>query len=273
MNGRQRRRGGIRSRKGLALVGTAVLWSSSCISHDGGVGDRRGGAGWSAPEQRVIGTSVEGRPIELLAFGDGADCVLILATIHGDEDAGTPLVRRLAAYLSSHAELAAGRRVLLLPVANPDGLAAQTRENANGVDLNRNYPAENFSPGSGTGSVPLSEPESVAINGLLRRYRPRRIISIHQPLRRGHACIDHDGPAAGLAEAMSAHGDLPVEKIGSRPGSLGSYAGLTLGIPIITLELPKSAKGLDGESLWAVYGRMLLAAIRYPEGTAEAVAK
>ncbi len=213
----------------------------------------------------LLGRSVQGRTIECLSFGDGPECVLIMASIHGDEDAGTPLLHRMARHLRNQPGLVAGRRILLMPIANPDGVANQTRENANGVDLNRNYPAGNFQPSKRNGHSALSEPESVAIERLLSDYRPRRIVSIHQPLRWGSECIDHDGRAKRLALAMGQHSDIPIKKLGSRPGSLGSYAGLTLDIPIITLELPKKAKGIDGRTLWRRYGDMLLAAIVYPQ--------
>lgn len=219
----------------------------------------------SRPRRETVGRSLQGRPIEARVFGSGSDCIFILATIHGDEDAGTPLVERLASFLERNPNLYAGRCVVLMPNANPDGQAAQTRGNGNGVDLNRNYPANNFSASESHGDAALSEPESVAINAVIERYHPQRIVSIHQPLRHGSECIDHDGPARSLAETMSMHTDIPVHRIGSRPGSLGSYAGVTLGIPIITLELPKEVKGWDGARLWTRYGDMLLAAIAYPE--------
>lgn len=219
----------------------------------------------SRPMREVVGRSLQGRSIEAYVFGSGRDCIFILATIHGDEDAGTPLVEQLADYLERNPNLYTGRRVVLMPNANPDGKAAQTRGNGNGVDLNRNYPADNFHASAKHGDSALSEPESVAIHDVIERYHPTRIVSIHQPLRYGSECIDHDGPAKMLAEAMSNHTDIPVRRIGSRPGSLGSYAGVTLGIPIITLELPKEVKGWDGGRLWSSYGDMLLAAIRYPE--------
>lgn len=211
-----------------------------------------------------MGSSVEGREIECFVFGEGPDCTFILATIHGDEDAGTPLVRKLADHLSDQPSLLAGRRVVLMPVANPDGFAHQTRTNTHGVDLNRNYPASNYRSGTKHGESALSEPESAAIHRVLDQFQPRRIVSIHQVLRSGGPCIDHDGPAGRLAAAMAAHCDLPVNKLGGRSGSLGSYAGETLSIPIITFELPKTAKGLGGEALWRSYGEALLAAIAYP---------
>jgi protein MpaA len=64
---------------------------------------------------------------------------------------------------------------------------------------------------------------------------------------------------------MAQYCDLPVRKLGAKPGSLGSYAGETLGIPIITFELPRGASELSLELLWSKYGNTLLAAILYPE--------
>ena len=76
------------------------------------------------------------------------------------------------------------------------------------------------------------------------------------------SCIDYDGPAEELARAMAAVCGLPVRKLGVRAGSLGSYAGVDLGIPIITIELPGSASRLDADELWQRYGAALEAAIR-----------
>ncbi len=193
-------------------------------------------------------------------FGNGDVVVLIMATIHGNEPAGTPLVRRLADHLTRYPELIDDRRVVLLPVANPDGMARGTRYNANGVDLNRNFPASNWSRGKSHGSAPLSEPESRAIYELIARYQPHRIVTIHQPLNR----IDYDGPARALAHAMAGRCDLPVKKLNARPGSLGSYAGVERGVPVVTVELPRSASALDASALWDRYGDMLLAAVRFP---------
>ena len=208
----------------------------------------------------VVGTSVEGRPIMCLVLGAGPDVTLIMATIHGNEPAGTPLVRRLATHLRQNPEILEGRKAVLLRLANPDGLAHKSRYNTHGVDLNRNFEAANRLNSKQSGLTALSEPESRAIRQVILQYKPDRIVSIHQPL----ACIDYDGPAQGLAERMGQYCALPVKKLGARPGSLGSYAGLTLGIPIITFEMLGSDSQLGSEALWQKYGRALLAAIIYP---------
>ena len=187
------------------------------------------------PRYRVAGRSIQGRPIMVQIFGHGPDTTLIMATIHGNEPAGTPLVEELADYLRNNPELLENRQVVLMPLANPDGLAA--------------------------GLKPLSEPESRAVEAVIRQYRPDRIVSIHQPLN----CIDYDGPAQALAARMAQYCDLRVKKLGARPGSLGSYTGEELNIPTITVELPKSASNLDSALLWQRYGRTLMAAVQYPQ--------
>jgi murein peptide amidase A len=208
----------------------------------------------------LAGWSVENRPIHYVVHGRGPAVMLILATIHGNEPAGTPLVEQLGRHLGENPSWLEGRTVVLVALANPDGFAHHTRWNARGVDLNRNYPTANFRSSLRNGPDPLSEPESRVIVDLLRSLRPCRVLSIHQPL----SCIDHDGPAEALALAMKRHTNLPVKKLGARPGSLGSYAGLELGIPIITLELPSEATGLEPGRVWQRHGPAVLAFIAHP---------
>ena len=211
--------------------------------------------------QHLIGRSVQGRPILTQIAGQGADTVLIMGSIHGDEVAGEKLVNRLAEYLQDSPQLLTRQRVVLLPVANPDGLAARTRENARGVDLNRNFETGNRVDNGTNGLRPLTEPEAQALQSLIKEYAPKRIVSIHQPLN----CIDYDGPGQAIAVRMAQDCDLAVNKLGARPGSLGSYTGETLGIPTITLELPPEAGKMTDLALWEKYGKALMAAILYPD--------
>ena len=212
------------------------------------------------PALKFAGVSVEKRPIMYSVLGNGSDVTFIMATIHGDEPAGTPLVNRLTDYLNQNPDMLIGRQVILIPLANPDGLAKETRFNANKVDLNRNFPADNRTNDPNLGPHALSEPESHIINDLIKQYSPDRIVSIHQP----YGVIDYDGPGLALAQAMALYCDLPVEKLGARPGSLGAYAGEELGIPIITFEMFENDSNLTTEILWQKYGKALLASIVYP---------
>ncbi len=219
----------------------------------------RGGA--ATIDLHTLGYSVEGRPIEARVMGRGSETVMILATIHGDEPAGTPLLGELEHVLAGSPELIRDKTVVLIPVANPDGYANKSRGNVNGVDLNRNFPAANFSAKGRHGDKPLSEPESRAIHDAIVRFSPDRIVSVHQPL----ACVDWDGPAEDLARAMSEAGDLPLRKLGGRDGSLGSFVSGNLATPIITLELRGGDQRRSTADLWRRYGRTLLAAITYPD--------
>ena len=217
-------------------------------------------------ETLTIGHSVRGRPIEAHVVGDGTERILLVATIHGDEPAGTSLLDTLRFELLHQPKLLTDRCVVLVPVVNPDGYARGTRSNIHGVDLNRNFPAANFSASPSRGAEPLSEPEARAIKLLIDQYQPTRVVSIHQPV----GCVDYDGPGRALAEVMAAEMNLPVRKLGGRAGSLGSFVGITNGVPIITLELPGGAHRLKASELWERYGAGLLTVIAYPEVVAAA---
>ncbi len=220
----------------------------------------------SIPESRyhIAGFSVENRPIEYFDIGDGEDVTLILAAIHGNEQAGMLIARRIIQYLQEHPGILKNRKVVILPGANPDGIAGNTRCNARGVDLNRNFFTENRVNNDLFGTEAFSEPETRAIEQILREYVPDRIISIHEPL----ACVDYDGPGGEeLAAHIADYCGLPLRKLGARPGSLGSYAEESLNIPIVTLELPEDAGELDSERLWFFYGSSIIASVIYPDGS------
>ncbi len=209
---------------------------------------------------RIAGRSVQGRPLEYSIHGSGDDTIFILGAIHGDEPISAALAKETQRYLDKNPSILKGKKVIVLPVANPDGLAVGTRVNANGIDLNRNFPAENRINNENFGLYALSQPESAIIKTLIDKFQPNRIISIHQP----YNCIDYDGPGEDLAKLMAEHCPMPVKKLGASPGSLGSYAGLELGLPIITFELPESDKISCCGALWSEYSPAILAAIKYP---------
>jgi protein MpaA len=102
------------------------------------------------------------------------DGILVIGGIHGNEPASPPTVRAFV-----EATFGDGVAVWLVPELNPDGVAAGTRWNANGVDLNRNFSWDWRAVDGGPG--PLSEPEAVAITDLIGATRPALVVWVHQP--------------------------------------------------------------------------------------------
>src|SRR2546421_11466960 len=74
----------------------------------------------------VIGTSVQGRLIELHQFGAGPRPVLVMGAIHGDEPTSAAVANALRDYLLQNPTEVP---VAVIPVGNPDGYAANTRTN------------------------------------------------------------------------------------------------------------------------------------------------
>lgn len=232
--------------------------------------------------RQQIGTSVEGMPIyawlyqldendQLLtsvprprADFDG-ETLLLFGVIHGDEPLGMPLLERLGDLLHEHPELVKGKRIVLVPLLNPDGYRLGLRVNTRGVDLNRNFPSTSWKRlGHRHGTAPASEPETRALMDLVNTYRPDRILSVHAPLH----CVNYDGPAAGLARKLSDVSEYPVKPhIGyPTPGSFGSWAGIDREIPVITLELREDLKRSE---VWDELGQAMVEFVKY-EGADQA---
>ncbi|HEU5036908.1 MAG TPA: M14 family zinc carboxypeptidase [Nocardioides sp.] len=131
-------------------------------------------------EKRVIGHSVRGRPITAWRLGErGRPKVLLVSTMHGNEGAPRQILATLRDGRPIH-----GINLWVLPVYNPDGLAAHTRKNAHGVDLNRNFPYHwaDLDGSYESGPRAGSEPETRAMMAFLKKIRPKFIVSFHQPL-------------------------------------------------------------------------------------------
>lgn len=199
--------------------------------------------------------SVRGYPIDVVSCGQGLGGVLVVGGMHGDERGSAVLVRELAI---RHPCMTNGRALTIVPTLNPDGMVHAARENARGVDLNRNLPTRSWTPQETHGPTPISEPESSALYDLLRQTRPAFTLSVHEG---NEALVDYDGPAEDAARVLGACTGLEVRRIGARPGSLGSLVGVDWGLPLVTLELPRWASRASAETLWAYYGRCLLAVV------------
>lgn len=136
----------------------------------------------------VYGYSVQGRALVGYYLGSGGSTTLYVGAIHGNESSSSGLMKSWVDHLEANPALYEGKRVVVVPTINPDGVARGTRTNARGVNLNRNFPTANWVSDindtdgqhiGGGGSVPLSEPEASALAVLTTNLRPRLLLSFH----------------------------------------------------------------------------------------------
>jgi protein MpaA len=127
----------------------------------------------------LLGRSWQGRPIRAVEVGNPSGTpVLVVGCIHGNETAGIAIADALERLSPSRLDL------WIVPDLDPDGVAAGTRGNAHGVDLNRNFPWR-WRPMGGvydSGSRPLSEREARIAHALILRLHPHLTIWFHQHL-------------------------------------------------------------------------------------------
>ena len=175
--------------------------------------------------------------------------VLVVGGIHGDELSSTSMAFHWIGLAQAESE-ATQINWRFVPALNPDGLFSRParRVNANGVDLNRNFPTPNWKhdaavywtqktlkdPRRWPGKTALSEPESKFLVEEMQRFKPNLIVSIHAP----YGLLDFDGPIP----APGRLGRLYLDQVGVFPGSLGNYGGVHKGMPVVTIELPSALK-------------------------------
>ena len=223
-----------------------------------------------APKPVVIGTSVQGRPIEATSYGGGDTHILIVGGIHGGyEWNSVVLAYEMMDYLAANPEsIPQNLTVTIIPSANPDGVFkvvgkegrfavsdvpagkddSPGRFNANNVDLNRNFDCK-WKPTStwrGTpvsaGTAAFSEPEAQAIKNLVETARPVAAIFLHSQSNAVYASECTGGILPETLALMNTYADSAgypavdafdsYEITGDAEGWLAS-----VGIPAITVEL------------------------------------
>lgn len=231
------------SPKTIGTLAAACLAASVCgVSAQPGV--RPGGAAGRATvtaTAETFGMSSQGRPlrVEIRGLAGATRNVLVIGCIHGNECAGMPILNALPR------EPPAGVRFWIVGSLNPDGRAARTRQNARGVDLNRNFAyrwqaagrrGDTYYPGPRA----ASEPETRAMQRLIRRARPDVTIWYHQHLR----MVEPGGRRPGLARRYARLVNLPVRMLPAYHGTATgwqnhSFANSTA----FVVELPAGALG------------------------------
>lgn len=189
--------------------------------------------------------------IQLIGTPEASNGVLIIGAVHGDEPQGEFLINN---YLAKTPNLP--QNLLFIPSLNPDGQALETRTNANGVDINRNFPTQNWVLGERNryfgGEAPASEIETRFIINVVEKYAPKLIITLHTPFK----IVNFDGDAREISEKIGEIFNYPVEEsIGyPTPGSFGTWAGIERKIPIITIEMDEE---IPKETLVHPFEKML----------------
>jgi murein peptide amidase A len=201
----------------------------------------------------LLGRSWQGRPITAVEVGDPTGTpVLVVGCIHGNETGGIRIARVLTR-LSPR-----GLDLWIVSDLNPDGVAAGTRQNAHGVDLNRNFPWR-WRPLDGayeSGPRPLSEPEARAARALIVRVRPRLTIWFHQDLN----LVWASGGDRRVERLFARMSGLPYRRRPQLPGSAISWQNNVLhGTTAFAAELPK---GVPGPAAVGRYVRAVLATAR-----------
>lgn len=145
--------------------------------------------------------------------------MLVVGCVHGTERAGEAITRALR-----RATPPPGVALWLVDRFNPDGCAAGTRQNARGVDLNRNAdwnwrPLDRRGGAFWSGPRPLSEPESRAIRRFVRAHRPAVSIWYHQHA----ALVDDPGSNRRGAREYARRVGLPFREYGPIPGKITGW--------------------------------------------------
>ena len=193
----------------------------------------------------LLARSVQGRRIEARHLGSTSGPItLVVGAIHGDESAGTAIVHDL---IDDHAVLRAN--LWVVPSLNPDGVAAHTRQNAHGVDLNRNFPWRwhpNGHRGDAEypGPAALSEPESRFAAGVIANLRPRVTVWFHQPL----GIVDLSGGSQSIERRFARAAGIPASRLPRYRGSATTWQNHRFApTTAFVVELP--AGRLDGPSV------------------------
>ena len=138
----------------------------------------------------TIGTSVLGRDIRAVTFGRGPTRVLLWSQMHGDEATATMSLSDILRFLGASGShplrdrLARELTVVMVPMLNPDGAELFQRQNAVGIDINRD-------------ARRLVTPEGRALKALRDRFQPHFGFNLHDQSARTRA--GRDGPASGIA--------------------------------------------------------------------------
>jgi protein MpaA len=189
----------------------------------------------------LLGRSVQGRAITAQVIGPDTAVrkILLVGCIHGNECAGKAILGAVARQPLA----ATGVQLWLVPEMNPDGTAADTRQNAHGVDLNRNFPylwQPISDPTYYSGPRPASEPETQVAMRLILKIKPAVTIWYHQH----EDLVDMAGGDRGVARRYAQISGLRATCLSFLPGTATRWSNHRLpGTTSFVVELPAGPVG------------------------------
>lgn len=219
----------------------------------------------------TIGYSQGGRAILAYVFGTGSRTVLYTGAIHGNELSSKYLMDAWINELEVNARtIPSDKKIVVVPMINPDGVALNRRNNSNNIDLNRNFdtsdwqtdivsPSNQPIPGGG-GITSMSEPETKAIAAYTALLRPRLTMSFHSSA--AYAIGNQAGDSASLAATYASMTGYTNQTGNSSnafgyviTGTYDDWIAERLGLPSVLIELASSTNAefsRNKSALWAM---------------------
>lgn len=208
-------------------------------------------------KMRTFGISENGRAIEGYELGTGSECLLFFGGIHGNEKGTVALMQRLADEVMKNPGLVSqAKRVVIIPLLNPDGYYEDIyRDNANGVNLNRNFSTSEWTanPDETTfaGSEPFSEAESGVLRNIVEECQPSLMLAFHS--QGGVVSPELGEDSMALAEWYITETGYQYFNDWDYPGTATGWFAQTRNRPALTVEITNHA-----ESDWEINKQALL---------------
>ena len=223
---------------------------------------------------KTIGYSVQGRAIVAYYFGSGSKSILFTGGMHGSEPSSVSTMQAWVRHLQANAAtlVPTGTVAVVVPDTNPDGGATGARNNANNVNIDRNFPTANWKADietysgllvNGGGTSAGSETETQALMQLTRELRPRAEISFHAQGSLVGANKFADSVAIGDTYASTVkygtmYSNAEAVMGYAMTGEYEDWMGEELGIPAILIELPTHSGNYINSQLNALKKMLVL---------------
>lgn len=224
------------------------------------------------PAAFAFGQSAEGQTLRAYRLGTGPNVIFLVGGIHAGFEANTvELVEEMYSYYQQYPEdVLPHITLLLIPSLNPDGLrhgrVIRGRFNGNEVDLNRNWgcgwsaDAVNGQGPVDPGTGPFSEPETIALGGLIQQVQPRAVLFYHAAANGLFAGMCDGFDSNALAEVYGEASGYPYgeafseyEVTGTGPAWVASQGIQALDVELATssgIELERNLRGVMAVQRW-----------------------